>query len=61
MGISLMAYIPDNHIIGGIEHIMESQSKFHRPEVGSQVPPGLGHGTYDLVPDLLGQLIELFD
>jgi hypothetical protein len=61
MGVSLVPYVPDNYIIGCIKDVMQGQSQFHCPEVRSQVPAVLRYSAHNLVPDLLGQSIELFD
>jgi hypothetical protein len=55
MGIGLVAYVPNDSVPGGIEDIVKGQSQLYHPQAGSQVPPHLGYGLNDLLPDLLSQ------
>jgi hypothetical protein len=55
MGIGLVAYVPNDSVPGGIEDIVKGQSQLYDSKAGSQVPPHLGDGLNNLLPDLLGQ------
>ena len=39
--IGLMAHIPNNAVIRGIEHVMQSHREFNRTQIGAQMTPGL--------------------
>ena len=36
--IGLMAHVPHQFVVGSVEHIMQSHSKFHHPESRCQMP-----------------------
>ena len=38
--VGLMADIPDQAVIGGVENVMQGKGQLDRPQIGAQVPAG---------------------
>ena len=57
--IGLMAHVPDQPVMRGVEHIVQRDGQFHRTQIGRQVPPGTRHGVQNELPQLVGQLGQL--
>jgi hypothetical protein len=55
VSISLMSNIPNEHILGRIEHIVDSHSQLYYTEAWRQMPSSAGNGLDDPFPDLLTQ------
>ena len=59
MGIGLVAHIPDQTIVGRVEHVMQSDGQFDGAQVGAQVAAGardtIEHEGAQFIGDL-GQL-----
>jgi len=60
VGIGLMAHVPDDLVLGGVEDIVQSNGELHHPEARGQMPAGLGHRGNDFFPDLPGHLVQKF-
>ena len=58
MGVGLMAHIPDQTIIGGIEHVMQRNGKFHHTQAGTEMTSGFAHGIEQVGPKFLGQDVQ---
>ena len=61
MGVSLMAYVEDYLVLGGVEDVMVRYYKFHRAEAGAQVAGILGADLYDVLPQFRTELLKFFD
>ena len=60
VGIGLVAHIPNQAIFGGVEHIVQGNGQFHRPQIGTEMPTGLRHGLHQALAQLLGQRRQVF-
>src|SRR5208337_298312 len=58
--ISLMADIPDETVMCGIEYVMKSYCQFHYTETGSKVPAVFGDSAYDSSANFLSQIEKLW-
>ena len=56
MGITLMAYIPDNGIFGAVENAVERNSKFNNTKVRGKVAAVFSNNVYYSCADFLSQL-----
>ena len=52
--IGLVAHVPYQPVVRGIEHIVQRHREFHRAEVGAQVAAGLGHAGQQKGAQLVG-------
>ena len=62
MPVGLMAGVPDDLVLGGVEDVVEGDGDFGRAEAGGEVAAELGDGFQDAVAHLgrdLGQLLHL--
>ena len=57
--ISLMADIPDETVICGIEYVMKSYRQFDHAETGGKMPAVFGDGAYDSGANFLSQFEKL--
>ena len=55
----LVPHIKDDLVLWGVEHIVQRHSEVCDPQAGSQVPSSVADGVDHVLPDLLGQLLEL--
>ena len=60
VGVGLVAHIPDQPVFGGVEHIVQGNGQFHRPQIGTEMPSGLRHGLHQAIAQLLGQRRQVF-
>jgi hypothetical protein len=61
MNITLVPHIPDDLVMGAIKHPMQGYGKLNNTKIGSQMPPGSGYCSYDFIPELTSQFIQLRD
>ena len=59
VGVGLVAHVPHHAVVRGVEHIVQGHRQLDRPEVGAEVPTGLGHAVQHIGPQFLGQRLEL--
>ncbi len=57
--IGLVAHIPHQTVVRGIEHMVQRHGQLHRAQVGAQVPPRLGNTVNHEGTQLRGQHLEL--
>jgi hypothetical protein len=57
--IGLVTHVPDQPVIGRVEHIVQGDRELHGAEVGTQVPAGLRHAVQHIGAQLVGQRLEL--
>ena len=57
--IGLVADVPDQAIIGGVEHVVQRDGQFHDAEAGAEMAAGLGDGVDHLRAHFVGELPEL--
>jgi hypothetical protein len=55
----LVAGVPEDRVVGRIEHTVQRQRQLDRAEIGPEMAPGFGDGLNHEVTDLAGQLIEV--
>ncbi|CAB4733756.1 unannotated protein [freshwater metagenome] len=56
--VRLMAGIPEDGVLGRLEHTVQSERELHGAEVGSEVAAGLTDGLHHEVTNLPGQIGE---
>jgi len=61
VGVGLMADIPDDLVLRGIQDMMEGEGQFDHAERWGKVAPGLAGGLNNIVADLPRQLGQLGD
>ena len=59
MRIGLVAHIPDQPVLRGLEEIVERHGQLDDAEPGAQMAAGDGDGIDRLLPQLVGELAEL--
>ena len=59
VGVGLMAHIPDQPVVGGVEHIVEGDGEFHHAEAGAEMAAGLTHAVEQVEAQFVRQLGEL--
>ena len=58
MGITLMAYIPDNCIIRAVKNSMETNGKFNNTKITCKVAAVFSYNIYNSCADFLSQLLK---
>ena len=59
MGITLVAHVPDDFILGAVEDVMKGQGQLHDAQIRGQMAAVTGDGFNDQGADFLGQLPQL--
>lgn len=59
MRVGLVADIPDQFVIGCVEHVMQCDGEFYHTEVGGQMSAGSGNTFNQKRTQLFSQLYEL--
>ena len=59
--IALMPDVPDQDVLGRLEHMVQRRSQFDHAQARSQMAAGDGHGVDRFGPHLLRQLFQLGD
>ena len=59
VGVGLVADIPDDTVVGGVEHIVQSDRQLDRAEVGRQVAARARDGLQHALAQLVGDLLEV--
>ena len=54
-----MTDVPDDAVVGGVEHIMQGDGQLDRAEVGRQVTARARHGLQHALAQLVGNLFEV--
>ena len=57
--VALVAHIKHQPVGSGVKHPVDGHRQLHRPQVRSQMPPGLGDAFDKKLPQLLTELGEL--
>ncbi|OIQ76394.1 hypothetical protein GALL_419200 [mine drainage metagenome] len=57
--VGLVAYVPDQAVIRGVEHVVQRNGEFHHPQVGRQMSSGLRYAFDEKGAQLRGQLRQL--
>src|SRR5262245_21841488 len=57
--VGLIARVPHNLILGGVEQRVQGHGEFYHSKVRGQMPPDVGHHTDNLFSKLLAQDREL--
>uniref|UniRef100_A0A0A9DP90 Uncharacterized protein n=1 Tax=Arundo donax TaxID=35708 RepID=A0A0A9DP90_ARUDO len=57
--VRLVPDVPDDLVLGGVEHVVQRHGELHHAEARAQVAAGLGHRVHDLQAELRRQLLEL--
>ena len=52
MGVALVAHVKDQPVHRRVEYPVNRHCQLHRPQVGGQMPPGLGHAVHQLPAQL---------
>jgi hypothetical protein len=58
--IGLVADVPNDAVIRGIEDVVEGDGQFGHPEAASKVPALAGDHFEDEVPDLVRDALKIF-
>ena len=61
VGIALVADIPDQNVLGGVEHRMQRDGEFDDAETRAEMTSGLRHRGDGFVPELVADLPETVD
>ena len=56
--VGLVADVPDDAVLGRVEHVVQRDGELHRAEVGRQVAAGLRHRLEHVGAQLFGELPE---
>ncbi len=56
--IGLVADVPHDPVIWGVEHVMQRDGEFDDAQTSAQMPPGYGHRIDRLGAKLVGNLLE---
>src|SRR6185312_8736394 len=59
MGVRLVADVPDQAVLGGIEHVVQGNGQLDRAEPGCEVAPTGAHRVDEELPQLSTQLGQL--
>ena len=59
VGVALVADIPDQLILGGVEDIVQGDGQFHYPETWGKMTAGPGYRLDDEIANLLGEFLQL--
>ena len=60
MGITLMAYIPDNCILRAVKNAVKRNCKFNNTKITCKMAAVFSNGIDDSCTDFLGQLFKFF-
>jgi hypothetical protein len=55
MGVTLMSYVPDYSVPGGIKCPVQGDGQFHHPKIGSKMSAVTAYSTDYLFPYLTGK------
>ena len=61
VGIGLVAYIPDDAIMGGVVDVVQGHCQFNHAQPSTEMPPRLPHAIQQVGPQLIRQLLQLRD
>ena len=59
MDVALVAHVEHQPVPGRIKHPVDGHCQLHCPQVGGQVPAGLGHMLHQELPQLPAQGLQL--
>ncbi len=59
VGVTLVADIPHDAVVRGVEHVMQRQGQFHRAQVRGQMTTGMGDRVHQEFPQFGRQLRQL--
>src|SRR5213594_3884163 len=59
MDVGLMAYVPDEFILGRAENVVQGEGQLDDAKIGPEMAAVFGQNVDQLLPDLLGQLLKL--
>ena len=59
VGIGLMAHIPHQTVMRGIENIMQGNRELHGSKVGTQMPARFGDRLQHMLTQFIGQGFEI--
>ena len=54
--VSLVAHVPNQTVIGGVEHVMQCDGELHRAQIARQMAAGLAHAVQYEVAQLTRQM-----
>ena len=57
--IGLVADVPDQLVVGRVEHVVQRHREFHDAEAGAEMAAGLGDGVDGLGTQFVGELAQL--
>ncbi len=57
--IGLVADVPDQPVVGRVEHVVQRHRQFDDAEAGAEMAAGLGDGVDHLRAHFVGELLEL--
>ncbi|GJD48684.1 hypothetical protein OPKNFCMD_1407 [Methylobacterium crusticola] len=59
MRVGLVPDVPDQTVLGRVEHVVQRHRQLHHPETRPQVAPGDRHGIDGLGPQLVRELAKV--
>ena len=57
--VGLVAHIPHDAVVRGVEHIVQRHGQLHRAQVGAEVPPCAGHAFQQKLAQFVGKAGQL--
>ena len=57
--VGLVAHVPHDAVVGGVEDVVQRHRQLHRAQVGAQMPPGFRDAVEHVGPQLVGQHRQL--
>ena len=57
--VGLVAHVPDNSVMGGVEYVVQCDGQFDHAQSGAEVPAGAGDGIQQIMPQLVSDLHQL--
>jgi len=61
MGITLVAHIPDQFILGRVKYVMQCHGQFHNPKARAQMTTRTRYGINHIPAHFVGQLFQLIN
>ena len=59
MRVALVAHVPHQPVVGGVEQIVQGHGQFHHAEAGAEVPAGATHGVEQVGAQFVHHLLKV--
>ena len=57
--VALVAHVPHQPVVGGVEQVMQGHGQFHHAEAGAEVPAGATHGVEQVGAQFVHHLLKV--